>query len=468
MDANKLTSNGASALFAKLRGVNSTIKMVRFDSNNIGDECIHSLGEYLRDNRSIERMSISDNGITDKGVKVLSEYLIGNVNLKELNLDANVGITESSVPYLTEIAKMSTIHSIKLDRTSISDQSKIELFNHLQIPPVQREIPINPNMKSTLYSKSTTHAAISQISKGLSSTVKISNNCSIGLYNQERCLCEVHRTRGKYIATMGMGSGSAEFESLLFPEEAVFLSDREELVMVSRIHDDNNQEDGIAKTEYEKKDIKEASGETQDNSTNATSKTSNQKKANLNKKDVSLPSDSVVEKDEVFSFLGEAGIGLSAFTAYSTLREQRFNIFRHGMHLAKTNKEKEQLPAPRVYHSHTSQKQPSAASEILPSDSQNSQLSTRETENFSKVPIAFDCYMPQSGFSKKKMDIPHFTLSIVESRDCLPSVKSICSTIDSDEIGKAFRIGIVGDSSLSFVEVAKFDPTKPTNSSPSS
>ncbi len=134
-------------LIDTLRECNSVISVLDLSINEIDDECMKQLGEYIQDNEHLERLEIGSK-VTDKGIEMLSEYLIGNTTLKELNL-SNKGITDVSVPYLIDIAKKSCITEIDIENTSISEEKEDELTEKtFKIPIEQREIPIKSNTKS--------------------------------------------------------------------------------------------------------------------------------------------------------------------------------------------------------------------------------------------------------------------------------------------------------------------------------
>lgn len=131
-----------------LKECDSVVLKLIFFENQIDDECMKQVGEFIQDNEYLEYLSVSYNQITDKGVKILSEYLIGNVTLKGLNLSANLGITDASFPYLIEVAKKSSIKDISLWITSVSLAKKKEIEEIQRLPVDQREIPIKSSTKS--------------------------------------------------------------------------------------------------------------------------------------------------------------------------------------------------------------------------------------------------------------------------------------------------------------------------------
>ncbi len=136
-------------LFDTLRECNSVVSKLYLLNNEIDDECMKQLGEYVQDNEHLERLILGHNNkVTDKGIEMISEYLIGNTKLKKLYLNYNEGITDKSVPYLIEIAKKSCITEIDIRYTPISFEKQEEIEELLKIPNEEREIPIKSNTKS--------------------------------------------------------------------------------------------------------------------------------------------------------------------------------------------------------------------------------------------------------------------------------------------------------------------------------
>ncbi len=135
-------------LFDTLRECKSDVSELGLSLNQIDDECMKQLGEYVQDNQHFERLWLETNKVTDKGIEIISEYLFGNITLKELGLRGNRGITDVSVPYLIEIAKKSYVTKIETRNTTISAEKQQKIEELLKIPIEEREIPIKSNTKS--------------------------------------------------------------------------------------------------------------------------------------------------------------------------------------------------------------------------------------------------------------------------------------------------------------------------------
>lgn len=135
-------------LFDTLKECNSNVSNLNLSYNQLDDECMKHLGEYLHYNEHIETIRLGYNYATDKGVEILSEYLIGNIALRQLYLNGSKGITDASVPHLIEMVNKSCITNIALWGTSISEDKNQEIYEAESIPIEQREIPIKSNTKS--------------------------------------------------------------------------------------------------------------------------------------------------------------------------------------------------------------------------------------------------------------------------------------------------------------------------------
>ncbi len=115
-------------LFDILRAINSSIKEVELDYNNqINEECMKSLGEYIKSNKSIEGISLGYNKISDAGIEILASYLDGNTTFKRLMMDWNKGITDKSIPLLVKMIESSHIENMGIDGTSITQKNIIDV-----------------------------------------------------------------------------------------------------------------------------------------------------------------------------------------------------------------------------------------------------------------------------------------------------------------------------------------------------
>jgi len=92
------------------------------NENELDDDCMKSLGEFIQNNQNIKNINIG-NKITDKGIEILLPYLIGNITINKIHIYGNEGITDKSVPLLKEIIEKSIIEDINFIGTSITDKN---------------------------------------------------------------------------------------------------------------------------------------------------------------------------------------------------------------------------------------------------------------------------------------------------------------------------------------------------------
>ena len=111
-------------LFDMLRTTNSSIKGLWLNENRqIDDKCMKSLGEYIKSNKSIERVDIGTTQISDAGIEILAPYLDDNTTFKYLSISYNKGITDKAIPLLLRMIESSHIEYINVNYTSITQKS---------------------------------------------------------------------------------------------------------------------------------------------------------------------------------------------------------------------------------------------------------------------------------------------------------------------------------------------------------
>lgn len=156
MEENHVTSIGASRFFKKLSGLEQiSLSSINLYGNQLDDDCIMDLCEYIIGSKEIEKLDIGYNKVTDKGVILFSQQLINCTNIKYLDIGRNHRITDLAVPSLVEFIKRSTIVKLLTDGTSISNESSESLRHALRVPIDQREIPISSRSKSAAKLQST-------------------------------------------------------------------------------------------------------------------------------------------------------------------------------------------------------------------------------------------------------------------------------------------------------------------------
>ncbi len=115
-------------LFDMLKTANSSIKEINLNYNEqINDECMKSVGEYIKYNKFIEEITLGDNKISDTGIEILAPYLDGNTTFEYLDIYGNEGITDKSIPFLVKMIESSHIEYIGMAFTSITQEEIIDV-----------------------------------------------------------------------------------------------------------------------------------------------------------------------------------------------------------------------------------------------------------------------------------------------------------------------------------------------------
>lgn len=149
-EGNNLSSKDMGLLFDTLRECNANVSTINASSNNIDDECMKQLGEYIQNNENLEYLSLSGNQLSDNGIKILFEYIVGNTTFQQLDLKDNRGITDESAALFIDIANKSCLGTVDLRNTSITEDKMEEIGSILKFPIENEEdsISIKQNSKS--------------------------------------------------------------------------------------------------------------------------------------------------------------------------------------------------------------------------------------------------------------------------------------------------------------------------------
>lgn len=148
MDSNYITSIGAAKLFDTLRVRGSFVTELNLSKNLINDDCMTQLCKYLDQDLYIKDLLIGKNDLTDNGIEILKESLCTDGPWRKLDIRSCQGITDTSTEALIEIAQDSSITSIVMNDTGISDHKKRSIQTKLAIPTEQRQTKIRSKTKS--------------------------------------------------------------------------------------------------------------------------------------------------------------------------------------------------------------------------------------------------------------------------------------------------------------------------------
>ncbi len=115
-------------LFDSLRNSHSSVKYINIKFNKIFNEVsIKSLGEFIKQSKSIEQILLSDTLVSDSHIEILTPYLNENTTFKCLDISSNKDITDKSIPLMMKMIETSHIEKIRIYHTSITNQAMLEI-----------------------------------------------------------------------------------------------------------------------------------------------------------------------------------------------------------------------------------------------------------------------------------------------------------------------------------------------------
>lgn len=135
-------------MFDTLKRNNSRIAEIMFWTNNLDDQCMKSLGEYIQNSKNLKYISLYQNEFTDKGIEILTPFLVGNTTLGSIDFRSNEGVTDASGPYILEIARTSHMNSFGLVCTNVSGKMICEILKVFQVPAQKRRVQIASSSES--------------------------------------------------------------------------------------------------------------------------------------------------------------------------------------------------------------------------------------------------------------------------------------------------------------------------------
>lgn len=142
-----MSSKDACLILQTVKQLNMVTKL-NFQKNLLDDGVIVTLGDIISCCLKIEKVSIASNQITDNGIEQLVDYVRGNTTMKELSLKENKLITDASIQDLSDMIQRSGITKLSILSTSISVEQRKEVERLLSIPIEKRDITIKSNAKS--------------------------------------------------------------------------------------------------------------------------------------------------------------------------------------------------------------------------------------------------------------------------------------------------------------------------------
>lgn len=140
-----MTSIGATQLFHSLRSSKLSITGLNLNKNELDDNCLQSLGEFIQFCSTLEMVNIGQNKISDQGIDIVAPFLASNTTLKSFIISGNTDITDKSIQKLIEITTNSNINEMNISKTSIKDQSALVvplIVNEMKSKVDKIELPL--------------------------------------------------------------------------------------------------------------------------------------------------------------------------------------------------------------------------------------------------------------------------------------------------------------------------------------
>lgn len=86
-----------------------------------------SIGEYTKANSFLESLRMGKNNISDDGIGVLAEYIAGNTTLNGLYIYSSRKISNFSLPILVKMIESSRLTDVKVNNSSFNKHNALVL-----------------------------------------------------------------------------------------------------------------------------------------------------------------------------------------------------------------------------------------------------------------------------------------------------------------------------------------------------
>ncbi len=124
LEESNISSAGANVFFDTLIKCKANTKSMSLRGNCLDDDCMETIGRFIKMSNFLEVLDLRTNVITDKGIKLISPFLIGNQTLKSFLIGGNKNITNESIPHLIKITMSTNITELY---AGVSALSKLNL-----------------------------------------------------------------------------------------------------------------------------------------------------------------------------------------------------------------------------------------------------------------------------------------------------------------------------------------------------
>lgn len=162
LSSEKLTYNGIKPILIALSKQCQKLENIHLRIDEMNDELTPVICNILDSNPNIQELefiqynSMVTTSLTDKFIDAIAPYLIGNLMIRKLTFSKQNQITDASAELLKDIASQSSVTSLSIIGSKISQSHIDAIQNLLKTPIDERLIPISSNTKSAAKSSAST------------------------------------------------------------------------------------------------------------------------------------------------------------------------------------------------------------------------------------------------------------------------------------------------------------------------
>lgn len=102
-----------------LTEADARIESLELIRQELGDDGMKTIGEYIKNNKHVKSVLLMDNGVTDKGVESLVPYFSGNETLRRFGISFESNLSFKSFDSFLKIIEGSRIESLYLDGSGL-------------------------------------------------------------------------------------------------------------------------------------------------------------------------------------------------------------------------------------------------------------------------------------------------------------------------------------------------------------
>ena len=152
---NKINENGLNSLINILLNKNKSITTLDLSYNNLQQENIISIGDFLSSNPNLKYLDLSGNSIEEQSANLFGISLKKNTNLNVIKLN-QCNLNEESSPQILNFMSKTKIYKIELNDNKFGKMGPLIILNQLRANLSLKEISlqtceITPNLLNSIY-----------------------------------------------------------------------------------------------------------------------------------------------------------------------------------------------------------------------------------------------------------------------------------------------------------------------------